>query len=223
MPKKRWPILQASHGRVLFHPAIIEDQSQGIVASFLKALGFRQLSLDPTLAIQYFAKTLLGGKSVYYRNAEPKDAPGIVNCSTAIQWCYGQIGVRVPTLAIQQYLAGEPINDFFTIKIGDLLFKRGSRNYWDYDNPGRRIGHVGIVADVDSKDGVVIHATQKSGGVAQTTIDDFIKRTGLFVGACRIVQNLKDWQVLDIPPQLQWRIKSSDDVKWLFLESISDT
>ena len=222
MAIKRLPSYRSYNARVLFNYMAIQNHTKDIVDAVLANLGFNALSLDPVECLSYFAKTCLGGKSVYHQSAKPENSPDLVNCATFTQWVYAQIGVALPLRAIQQYQMGEPILDTFALKVGDLLFKVGLKNYWDYDDPGRKIGHVGIVMDVDSKDGAVGHATQNSSGVVETTINDFIKQNGLFVAGCRIVPNLKNWTVFNIPPELRWRIKSSDDLKWLILESLPD-
>ncbi len=217
---KRFPSYRATNSRVLFNFLALPDVDRDDVEDILLALGFSWSQRNPDDILGIFSKSRLGGKSIYFRTAKPAEAPDLVNCSTFTQWCYARIGIELPLRAIQQYQMGEPLPDMNTIKVGDLLFKSGEKNYWDYQEPKIKIGHVALVRDVASRDGAVIHASNNAGGVVEIPVNEFLKKNSPCIAACRIVTDLKHWTTLNIPPELSWRIQSSDDVKWLILEHI---
>ncbi len=60
------------------------------------------------------------------------------DCSGLVQWVYGQVGVRLPRTAQQQYNATDHVADA-DLSVGDLVFFRNT-----YYSPGEPITHVGI-------------------------------------------------------------------------------
>ncbi len=71
-------------------------------------------------------------------------SPAGFDCSGFVQYLFGQVGVRLPRTAAQQYEVGRTIRER-AITAGDLVFFR---------TEGRRISHVGIATG----DGGFIHA-----------------------------------------------------------------
>ena len=224
MIKRQFPVFRAVGNKVLFNNKIIQGQPSQMIDSILSAQGILELPMSPTpmAVIRNVAQGQLHGASTYRERACAEDAPEYVSCSTFTQWVYSQLGIALPKLAIQQYQAGEALMDTLTLKVGDLLFKRSDKNYWDQDEPQTKIGHVGIVTDVDSAEGEVIHATAMSGQVISVFLNDFMKRGDAFVAACRIVPKMADWRVLEIPDNLLSRVTSSDDLKWLVMEDLPE-
>ncbi len=82
------------------------------------------------------------------------------DCSGLVQWVYGQLGVRVPRTAQQQYDATERIDDT-DLRPGDLVFF--ARTYAD---PHDWVTHVGIYVG----DGVMINAPQEGDVVREMSL-----------------------------------------------------
>ena len=206
----RLQMLRAVDGRILFNTdaaGLPREQTQELLCR----LNFIIVTEDPTRMLRFYANEHMG-EAKYRRGADIEQAPLEVDCSSFIQWLYGRIGIELPRRSIQQYDFGEPVSGFH---VGDLVFKSGRKNYFDKDRPEWRIGHVGIITEVEGMEGTVIHAVDGD-GITLESLARFVNSSG-FRGARHIVENLEKWLVLDIPPGLRRRIKTADDVKWLVL------
>lgn len=218
MPPKRLPSYRAVQDWVLFNFAVIEDQKRAVVEEILQNLGFHWLDDPPTVLSNYSKGQI--GSSTYYRTAKTSDAPNNVNCSTFTEWCYAQIGVEIPPLAAAQFYKGEQFWDVNTLKVGDLIFKKGERAYWEYRDPKLKIAHVGMVRDVKNGGGAVIHATAMEKGVVEVPINEFIKKNNAYAAMCRIVPDLERWVIMNIPLAFLSRVRESDDIKWVIFEHL---
>lgn len=223
MPPKRLPSFRAVEDRVLFNFGVIQDKVRNQIEERLLDLGLAWDSRDPRAILVDSARGRFGDVTHYYRTAKTFDAPSLVNCSTFIQWCYGQIGVEVPYRTLQQFRRGDPHDDLYSLKVGDLIFKTGAHNYWEYSDPKLLVGHVGMVSDVDSPKGGIVHAISRLDGVVEVPIDDFLKNNGKYVATRRIVPDLSKWSVLMVPESLAWRIRESEDVEMLLYEKLPVT
>lgn len=121
------------------------------------------------------AKSFIG--TPYKRGANFSDKPDYFDCSGFIQYIFLKIGVELPRSSILQAACGKEIpleKDFKNLEIGDLLFMRSNRGYYDDESfSGRKIyiGHVAVyIGDND-----LIHSRKKLGGVAKQKIEELIK------------------------------------------------
>ena len=109
-----------------------------LAKSVLLKAGFRQESVS----LSEVASALIGVPR-YCRNADPTDAPGVVDCSSFVMHLYAQLGVELPRLPIQQRDIGRRVN-FKDALPGDLMFCVGrTRNYFHHDSSDQ-LGHVGL-------------------------------------------------------------------------------
>jgi len=151
------------------------------------------------------------GVSQYCRGARPSEAPSIVDCSSFVKWLYGQLGIWLPRRSIQQRELGETVQSDEIIA-GDLIFASGWLDHY-FDNPVDGVGHVGIV----TKDNTVIHAANKKSGVIETPLDKFIGKDK-FRGAKRYIP--KDREILTFKTPTDREVETTDDIKWIVLQSI---
>ena len=133
-----------------------------LIRRALEGMGFTFLDVDRVT----LARSLIG-RSQYELGAHLRKAPNVVDCSGLIVWLYGQCGIEVPRLSVDQQRLGLPVADQ-DLRPGDLVFsKRNGRLYMD--DPAQVVGHVGIV----SAPGRVIHATQTTGYVSESSLAAF--------------------------------------------------
>jgi len=124
------------------------------------------------------AKALIG--KPYRYGAKPEDAPEIFDCSSFMQYLFGQIGIKLPRSSILQ--AGDkqgkeivPHAGFSNLEIGDLIFMRGVQGHYnDSLFSGRQIsiGHVGVYLG----NGKVIHASSGQGSVAEQNLSELTQK-----------------------------------------------
>ncbi len=172
--------------------------------TLLDILGFKVLKVSVVEAAQG-----LTGKSTYSRGAHFGEAPTVLDCSGLIKWGYGQKGIWVPRLSIQQFGYGEEVR-LPDLKPGDVLFTTGHVNFYDTD-PSIRVGHVGLATG----EGTVIHAAGRRAGVVEVPVERFI--------GSRTLQGVRRFQssdaiTLQIPRErlIEW----SDDIRWLLLQNL---
>jgi cell wall-associated NlpC family hydrolase len=84
--------------------------------------------------------------------------PDAFDCSGLVAYAYGQVGIKVPRTAAQQYALARPVPRR-DLRPGDLVFFRLS---------GRAVSHVGIYAGEDQ----FVHAPQTGGEVRMASLDD---------------------------------------------------
>src|SRR3989338_2904939 len=90
--------------------------SRGEALAILAGKGFRIIEVD----LVALARECIG-KSRYWRGARPSQAPAVVDCSSFMKWLYGERGIWLPRLSIEQRAFGEAVN-FIDIIAHDLFF-----------------------------------------------------------------------------------------------------
>ena len=151
------------------------------------------------------------GSSQYRRGARPSEAPALVDCSSFTKWLYAQRGIWLPRRSIQQSQTGETIN-LDELADGDLIFTSGPISYY-YDDPADGVGHVGIATG----DGSVIHAANTRVNVIESPLKKFVDPNNL-----RKVKRLvpKNLNVLTLETPLHREVETSDDIRWIILQSL---
>ncbi|OGG41422.1 hypothetical protein A2837_02830 [Candidatus Kaiserbacteria bacterium RIFCSPHIGHO2_01_FULL_46_22] len=103
------------------------------------------------------------GVSVYKLKADPTQAPGVVDCSSFVQWLLSLEGIALPRLAFEQlHFCNQIVFDPLEARAGDLIFRTGHQPQY-LDDPTLAVGHVGFVTG----DLTVIHAPSKEKGVVE--------------------------------------------------------
>ncbi len=112
------------------------------------------------------------GISRYTIGASSTLAPEHVDCSSLVQWAYGQLGIELPRLTIEQILSdmGENV-PFDELIRGDLIFTSGHTNFF---TDHLRVGHVGIATG----EGTVVHANRKH-GITEIELTEFLRERDL--------------------------------------------
>ena len=122
------------------------------VLSILASKGFDIIEVD----LIALARRCMG-VSRYRRGARLWEAPGIVDCSSFMKWLYGNVGIWLPRLSIQQREFGER-TELCDLVAGDLVFVSGHLNY-HRNNSADDVGHIGIATNNKT----IIHATYGAG------------------------------------------------------------
>lgn len=103
------------------------------------------------------------GKPYEYGAAIRKN-PKKFDCSSFVQYIYGQIGIPCPRSAVEQAHFGRRVS-WYTLEVGDLLYFRGSMYHSNSEFPAG-IGHVAVYIGGQC----VIHASGRAGKVVQTPL-----------------------------------------------------
>ncbi len=151
------------------------------------------------------------GRATYRRGARLREAPELYDCSGLTKWLYGEVGVWIPRRSIQQREVGQTI-ELSDRRPGDLIFTTGRVNRY-LNDPEDDVGHVGIIASIDT----VIHAANKELGIIESRLTDFLR--GCSFRGIRRIADLDRSVVLRFPPKRE--IETSDDIKWVVLQSLS--
>ena len=106
----------------------------------------------------------------YKRNAKFYEAPHFFNCSTFTRFVYEKIGKDLPKKAITQSMQGRKVKAK-NIKIGDLVFIRGNRGYYNSQFPDG-IGHVGIYVGENK----IISARGRYKKVTEEKLKNYLKK-----------------------------------------------
>lgn len=193
--------------RIAFDMASI-DLPREEVEKRLRAFGISVINLNPL----DFARFCIG-TSHYRKKATIVEAPEFVNCSIFTKWVFGQLGIWLPQLAVQQRDLGDivPLED---VRGGDLIFTTSNNvrggNLYRYHSQDD-VGHVCIA----TREGTVVYATNidvKPGGVIERPLE-FLWKTREFRGARRVWK--ESMVTLVLPLLLLDAIETSDDVWWL--------
>jgi hypothetical protein len=150
------------------------------------------------------------GNSVFAKRVHPLSAPHEVNCSSLIKWLFGQRGIWLPRLSVQQRAMGSVVHAK-EAQAGDLIFATAHFNLFT-DDPDDGVGHVGLVTERWT----VIHAKGRRSGVVEEDLGKFLA-PGKFRGLRRLVAAGQRVDTLWIPPSEF--IETSDDIRWLILQS----
>ena len=179
--------------------------TRGEILNILAGKGFGIIEVDLVM----LARRCIG-KSRYRRGARLGEAPGIVDCSSLMKWLYGNAGIWLPRLSIQQREFGEVVQ-LCDLAADDLVFVSGRIDY-HRNNPVDGVGHVGIATGEKT----IIHATYGV-GVRESELDTFIGKNK-FRGVRRYFP--KDRGVLAFETPAGREIESADDIKWIILRSV---
>lgn len=174
----------------------------------LSAQGFKVVTID----LCALAKSCVG-QSRYQRGVELTKAPEVVDCSSFVKWLYAQRGVWLPRRTIQQREMGKGLA-LDQMIAGDLVFCTGWSNYYVND-PSQGVGHVGMALS----DGTIIHAAHKGRGIVQESLDAFLGGSE-FRGIRRYIPRYA--QVLTVETPLEREIETSDDIRWVILQSLPE-
>lgn len=164
---------------ILTSTATDEDGFDPTTAMLMTDDGFASMPLfasDQVQPILDFAASHLGRP---YRGGGK--GPSVFDCSGFTSYVFGKFGYSLSPSSSMQYTQGTPI-DIRLVQPGDLLFFSGRRI------SSSRVGHVGMVTDVDYETGSVrfIHAAV-GGGIRYDTYPDDAYYSKRFIGARRIL------------------------------------
>ena len=190
------------NNRICIHfPTLIPCLSQDKIDIYLNKKGYLKTFVD----IINLAREQLGKK--YLRGSVYSDKSSF-DCSSLTQWLYGQKGIYIPRMSIDQRDFGSPVK-IEELKAGDLVFTKGHINYYYENDEDNSVGHVGIYTG-DS----IIHAANKKRGVVEDNLNHFLNNG--FRGAASIYNHIDTADTLIIPPDedlqydlhLRWKILS---------------
>lgn len=122
------------------------------------------------------ARSLVG--KPYKYGATTEEAPDYFDCSSFIQYLFGQIGIELLRSSILQAAApqGKEIalaHDFSNLETGDLLFARGVIGHYRdelFDEREMYIGHVALYIG----DGRIIHTREKLGSIREQLLTEML-------------------------------------------------
>ena len=179
-----------------------------VALRLLKQLGFKVLDVD-MIAL---ARSRLG-RTQHVRGARQRWAPERVDCSTYVRWVYGQRGIWLDRLSVQQRRTGTPV-ELFELEPGDLIFTTSTAVNWFDEDPEDNVGHVVMATEPDT----VIRSSNKFGGVKESPLSVLFERVE-FRGARRYIP--KDRQILTLETPEEFDIEQSDDLRWLLLKKLA--
>lgn len=175
------------------------------VMRILSLEGFREVEVDLVAR----ARSRIGA-SRYRRGARMVEAPGVVDCSSFVKWLYAERGIWIPRRSIQQRKTGVEVPPD-ECRAGDLVFSRGALERRDGDADG--VGHVALATG----EGTVIHAANTGAGVIESPLEG-LTADGVFRGIRRIIPSGSRVVTLSCP--MSWEVETSDDVRWIILQSL---
>ena len=186
------------------------DLKEGEVEDIIKRFGWNYEKITPSESVNNKAKELVG-KPYKWGASVLNDAPDTFDCSSLTAYLYKEAGVRIPRVAVDQYVFSQKISKEELV-FGDLIFSKTDRQIRKPDEssiefmPGTAVpggvSHVGVYVG----DGKIIHAADPEG-----VIEEDIATSSRFqeiVGYGRmIVPNESRWCV-EIPHErIDVRIK----------------
>ncbi|MEK7193821.1 MAG: C40 family peptidase [Patescibacteria group bacterium] len=118
------------------------------------------------------ARSLMGRP--YQRGADSSGNPAYFDCSSLVQYIFRQLGIDLPRSSILQAASGKEINLSDGLEVGDLIFMRSDRGYYDDESFGGRKIHIGHVV-LYIGDGKIIHSQKSAGMVIEQNLDELIK------------------------------------------------
>ena len=170
-------------------------------------LGFSWKKVNTIDVVIKMAESLLG-KPYKFGASVLRDSPDCFDCSSLVCYLYGNGGVFVPRISVDQYLYGEEIRKE-DLKAGDLIFLNSDESEARYhgiefmpnEEVAEGVSHVGIYIG----DGKVLNASGKIGKVVMEDMEN--SRFSKAVGYRRIADD-KERYVVEIPfERLDLRIK----------------
>lgn len=145
-----------------------------LLAAALPLCGQEEAPVRPTVVDSVLAEARSHLGAPYRRGGR---SPEGFDDAGFTRYVYGLFGYFLPPAAVPQSRQGVAV-DAADLRPGDLVFFGGSRS-------GRRVGHVGIVTDVDSAGFRFIHASSR--GVTITASTDVYYRQR-YLSARRLVK-----------------------------------
>lgn len=113
-----------------------------------------------------------------YRSGRMNPKSGF-DCSGFTSYIFKKQNILLPRSSRSQYSAATSITDTRKLKAGDLVFFSGSR-------VSKRIGHVGIVTEVDESGNFsFIHSSCSAGVVVSASTESYYAKR--YIGACRVL------------------------------------
>lgn len=108
--------------------------------------------------------------------------PNAFDCAGFARYVYMKFGFSLPGGSASQYTRGRKIKDTKQLQRGDLVFWQGREH-------NGRVGHTGIVTEVDTATGRFrfIHAATHSGIIHSYSTEPYY--ASRYVGACRLIGN----------------------------------
>lgn len=133
-----------------------------------------------------------------------EDAPRAFSCSSLISYLYTHAGVWMPSLSIDKYVFGTPIQKE-DLQFGDLVFsntgvgmiRTETEEYQKGTKVPEGVDHVGMYFG----NGEILHATKKYGKVLIDTFEDFEKLSKI-IGFRRVANNKEERFVVKIPENM---------------------
>ena len=143
--------------------------------SILEQIQQSALHNDPDAEVKQLLDYAATFKGTRYRSGS--SSPNGFDCSGFTSYVFSKFGYSLTRSSRSQINDGDPVEKH-NLRPGDLVFFNGRA-------VGKRIGHVGIVTEVDSAEGKFkfIHASNSRGVTVSTSEEPYYKRR--YVGACR--------------------------------------
>lgn len=144
--------------------------------SIMEQIEQSALHNDPDAEIRELLDYAATFKGTRYRSGS--SSPKGFDCSGFTSYVFSKFGYSLTRSSRSQINDGEPVTEKKQLKPGDLVFFNGRA-------VGKRIGHVGIVTEVDTAKGQFkfIHASNSRGVTVSNSDEAYYKRR--YVGACR--------------------------------------
>lgn len=123
--------------------------------------------------------------------------PNAFDCAGFARYVYMQFGFTLPGGSSSQISKGRRVRSTKLLQRGDLVF-------WQGREANGRVGHTGIVTEVDTATGRFrfIHAATHSGVIYSYSTEEYYARR--YVGACRLLGDRKKPE-LPVPPKVKKR------------------
>lgn len=191
-------------------PISAENEIRGILSD----KGFREIDVD----ISALAKSLVG-VARWKLPARQYEAPQYFDCASFVKWIYAQRGITIPRRCMQQFefcrTHAKILDRDEVFCPGDLLFVTSPFVHGKRTDEHNGIGHVCLVID----NGDVVCATNSEFGLGVVKIPFHqICATRKICGTGRIVSREAELITLLTPPHRE--IETSDDVRWIILQSL---
>jgi len=185
------------------------------IFEILKEKGFRRVDVD----MVSLSESVIG-KASWKLPSGQWEAPHYFDCSSFTKWIYGQYGIAIPRRPRQQFefcrAEGKELAQDELLIVGDLLFVSSPFVHGKRTDEHNGIGHVCLMAN--SEEVVCATNSELGKGVVKIPFHELCA-TRKICGAGRIIPNDSKPVTLLTPPHRE--IETSDDVKWVILQSLS--
>lgn len=181
-----------------------------IVEEALQKSGFEYEKVNVGEKIKSTIAECMGAK---YKNPTSmrEDAPEFFSCSSLISYLFTKAGVWMPSLAIDKYVFGTPIDEN-ELQFGDLVFSNTDEGLirretveWQKGTPvPEGVDHVGLYMD----QGQVLHASKSNGDVRIENLRD-AKNFKNIVGYRRI-GNMSENRFVIVAPEDKPEFRNKD-------------